>query len=156
MKIISALLCLALLATGSLTAEEKPRPKKLEKELPGDVPIEKEIAAYYRKLIEEDEDVKQQQERLTARSRKKALGLFQLGDPYVVPWFPIAETRSNEGDTQHGHFLVFQTAGRWRTKDSETDVGLVSEFRVDLAESKVVIEFLGFRELSLRPVVGKK
>jgi hypothetical protein len=147
-------LCLSILlicftATG-LFAGEKPTQTTVTPDAPADLP--RELITYYTHLVETDDAVQKQVARLTARSREKAGGLFkQWDEPRVVEWLPFSETRTNEGDTVHGHYLVIQLAGRWRTKDSDADMALVSEFDVhhDERTNKLTITFLGFRDLKL-------
>ncbi len=100
--------------------------------------------------------------RLTALSKEKNAGLFKLSEePQAFEWFPASESRTDSGDTVHGHFLVVQTAGRWRTKDSDTDMALVADFKVDYDETTpsgttLTMTFLGFRKLTLTPVSAGK
>jgi hypothetical protein len=141
------LFCLA--ATG-LIAGEKANPKQITKSPDGDPDVPTELLAYYARLLKDDADVKGQVARLTARSRVKAGGLFkQWDEPRVVEWLPFSETRSSEGETLDGHYLIIQLAGRWRTKDSDADTALVSEFQVNYDGSKLTMTFLGFRKLTL-------
>jgi hypothetical protein len=159
MKIMISILACLLLTIAALAAGTTKQTSKL-----ADQPLDlrKEVAAYYAQLVESDEDVQKQIARLTAHSREKAGGLFKLSEePQAFEWFPRSESRTEKGDAVHGHFLVVQTAGRWRTKDSDDDMALIADFDVDYDENtpqgvKLTITFLGFRKIALSPVSSGK
>lgn len=160
-KIISILLLSAFTVTG-LAADKVKQMKKTSDEL---LDVPKEVVAYYLQLTENDADVQKQVERLTAHSRNENGGLFKLSEaPRAFEWLPMTEDMTIDTYRQQGHFLVVQTAGRWRTKDSDADMALVAEFDVDYDADfdenkkggmKLTITFLGFRKLALSPVASK-
>ena len=144
-------------AAAGLFAGEKPKQTTKTVEEPVDLP--QEVVGYYQHLTETDDDVKKQVARLTARSREEAGGLFKRWEePRAVEWLPYAETRSNEGETVHGHFLVIQLAGYWRTKDAEADTALIAEFEVnyDGRNGKLTMTFLGFRKFTATRIAPVK
>ena len=158
MKTIISIFLSGVFTVASLAADKAKQTKKTS-----DKPLvlPDEVAAYYVQLTEEDPDVQKQVEGLTAHSRAKAGGLFKLEDPHAFQWFLVSETRTNSGDSLHGHFLVIQTAGRWRTKDSDADMALVADFDVDYDETTptgihLTITFLGFRRSALSAVAATK
>ncbi len=160
MKVTTSIFLYCAFAIGVLARDNT---KQMTKNVDAPADLPKEVAAYYNNLVEKDEDVQKQVARLTARSREKAGGLFKLAEePRAFEWFPTSETRSeNVGDIVHGPFLVVQTAGRWRTKDSDADMALVAEFNVDYDETnpsgpKLTITFLGFRKFIITPATGAK
>ena len=159
MKITISIFLYCAFAIGVLAGDNT---KQMTKNVDAPADLPKEVAAYYNNLVEKDEDVQKQVARLTGRSREKAGGLFKLAEePRAFEWFPMSETRSDNGDTAHGRFLVVQTAGRWRTKDSDADIALVAEFNVDYDETnpsghKLTIAFLGFRKFIITPATGAK
>ncbi len=160
MKVTTSIFLYCAFAIGVLAGDNT---KQMTKNVEAAADLPKEVAAYYSNLVEKDEDVQKQVARLTGRSREKAGGLFKLAEePRAFEWFPMSETRSDaHGDTAHGRFLVVQTAGRWRTKDSDADMALVAEFNVDYDETNpsgptLTITFLGFRKFIITPATGAK
>lgn len=130
-----------------------------------------EVKAFYKKLLTEHRQVKQQFKALA--QRVPFWGDVHCGpvEPQVVEWHP-SQNQWDAGKDFHcdERFLVIHPIEFARPKWQETVGVIVSEFQVihegkmqmneddrseKLIKNKITVRFLGFREISIKPVQPK-
>lgn len=130
---------------------------------------ETETINFYKDLLEKNDEVKRQFDRLLQKSSEYGDTHFGPDDePTAVEWIPRTQRGGvEEGHSRDTHFLVFQSISFTRPRQHDSDLVVVSEFRavqVDkehlvegengpsaLDSDELTITFLGFRNFKLDP-----
>jgi len=134
-----------------------------------------EVRAYYLNLLKNNLKIKQQFNSLAGQSPFWGDVHSGTGEPQVIAWYPWNDEWDADKGFYHDdeHYLIVQPINFGRAKEFGQDFAVVSEFRVmvdgrtfidpkdpdeksHFVSNKITIQFLGFRDLTLKPTPAIK
>ena len=130
---------------------------------------ETEVKAFYDDLLAHNTTVKQQFDQFARQSPTYGDVHFGRDDPLVIEWVPSKQDFDVEwGYSTDAHYLLVQRLTFTRPRQHDSDLVVVSEFRVvnvckshpisgpkgpnEVDSAEITITFLGFRDSKFSPI----